>query len=88
MSAGRLLIDIEVLDFLRTLRSADQVNLLRRFREIGASPDRFADFAERDKVGRDVSVHVFGRFAIKFWNDFADRHVKILDIHLADRRAG
>ena len=77
MSAGRLLIDIEVLEFLRTLR---------RFREIGASPDRFADYPGRDAVGRDVAVHVFGRFAIKFWDDFADRQVKILDVHPADRR--
>ena len=88
MSAGRLLIDIEVLEFLRTLRAAEQRNLLRRFREIGASPDGYADYRERDAVGRDVSVHVFGRFAIKFWDDFADRQVKILDVHPADRRGG
>ena len=24
-----------------------------------------------------------GKFAIKFWNDFADRHVKVLDLHFA-----
>jgi hypothetical protein len=33
-------------------------------------------------------VHVFGRFAIKFWDDFADRQVKILDVHPADLRGG
>lgn len=88
MSAGRLLIDIEVLEFLRTLRTGEQRSLLQRFREIGASPDRFADYPERDAVGRDVAVHVFGRFAIKFWDDFADRQVKILDVHPADRRGG
>jgi len=70
VSAGRLLNDIEVLEFLRTIRPADQRDLLRRFREIGASPDRFADYPERDSVGRSVGVHVFGRFAIKFWDDF------------------
>jgi hypothetical protein len=31
-----------------------------------------------------VDVHVFGKFAVKFWDDFADRHVKILDLHFAD----
>lgn len=86
MSAGRLLVDIEVLEFLRTLRPAEQRDLLRRFREIGAAPDRFLDYPERDGTGRDVAVHVFGRFAIKYWDDFADRHVKILDVHPADRR--
>lgn len=84
MSDARLLIDIEVLEFLRTLRTKEQIKLLKHFREIAAFPARFSDFVERDSAGRRVDVHIFGRFAIKFWDDFADRHVKILDVHLAD----
>jgi hypothetical protein len=45
MSGARLLIDIEVLEFLRTLRRREQEDLLKRFREIAASPSRFSDFA-------------------------------------------
>ncbi|MEI9895579.1 MAG: hypothetical protein WDN28_17240 [Chthoniobacter sp.] len=41
---------------------------------------------ESDKVGRRVDIHVTGKYAIKFWDDFADRQVKILDLHPADRR--
>ena len=85
MSDSRLLIAIEVLDFLRTLRRREQQDLLRRCREIAAFPSNFSDFVEYDSTGRRLGVHVFGRFAIKFWDDFADRHVKILDLHLADR---
>ena len=85
MSDARLLIDIEVLEFLRTLRPRDQADLLRRFRDIAVFPSRFSDFIEHDSAGRRVEVHVFGKFAIKFWDDFADHHVKILDVHLADR---
>ena len=85
MSGARLLIDIEVLDFLRTLRSRDQQDLLKRFREIAAFPSNFSDFVEYDSSGRRVDVHVFRTFAIKFWDDFADRQVKILDVHFADR---
>jgi hypothetical protein len=85
MSESRLLIAIEVLDFLRTLRRREQQDLLRRCREIAAFPSNFADFIEHDSTGRRLGVHVFGKFAIKFWDDFADRHVKILDLHLADR---
>jgi hypothetical protein len=84
MSDSRLLIDIEVFDFLRTLRPKEQADLLKRFREIAALPSRFSDFVERDSAGRRVEVHICGKFAIKFWDDFADRHVKILDVHLAD----
>jgi hypothetical protein len=85
MSGARLLIAIEVLDFLRTLRPREQRDLLQRFRDIAAFPSNFSDFVEHDSAGRRVDVHVFGRFAVKFWNDFADRHVKILDLHFADR---
>jgi hypothetical protein len=84
MSDVRLLIDIEVLEFLRTRRRQEQESLLKRFREIAAFPSKFSDFTERDSTGRTIDVHVFGKFAIKFWNDFADRHLKILDIHPAD----
>lgn len=83
-----MLIDMEVLEFLRTLRAGEQRDLLRRFREIGAAPGNHADYPERDATERQVAVHVFGRFAIKFWDDFSDRHVKILDVHPADRRGG
>lgn len=84
MSGSRLLIDIEVLDFLRTLPRREQEGLLKRFREIAAFPSRFSDFVEYDAKGRRVDVHIVGRYAVKFWDDFADRHVKILDVHSAD----
>ena len=84
MSDARLLIDIEAFDFLRTLRPKEQTDLLKRFREIAAFPSKFSDFVEHDAAGRRVEVHICGKFAIKFWDDFADRHVKILDVHLAD----
>jgi hypothetical protein len=58
--------------------------LIGRFREIAAFPSKFADFEKRDVKGRRIDVHVFQKFAIKFWHDFADRQLKILDVHLAD----
>lgn len=82
---NRLLLAIEVVEFLRTLRRRDQQDLLTRFRAIAAFPDAHADYPEADATGRRVEVHVFRKFAIKFWNDFANRHVKILDVHPADR---
>lgn len=85
MSDVRLLIDIEVLEFLRTIRRQEQERLLKRFREIAAFPSNFSDFTESDAVGRRVDVHVAGKFAIKYWHDSADRHVKILDVQ--DRKS-
>ncbi len=66
MSDSRLLIAIEVLDFLRTLRRREQQGLLRRCREIAGFPSNFSDLVEYDSTGRRLGVHVFGRFAIKF----------------------
>ena len=85
MSSSRLLVSIEVLDFLRQLKRSDQQQLINHFREIALTPSNFSDFFEYDSTGRRLGVNIFGRFAIKFWDDFADRHVKILDVHLADR---
>lgn len=86
MRDSRLLIAIEVLDFLRTQRRREQEALLKRFREIAAFPSNFSDFFfENDATGRRLGVHIFGKFAIKFWDDFADRHVKIVDLHFADQ---
>ena len=85
MNDPRLFIAVDVLDFLRTVRPREQRDLLQRFREIAAFPSRFCDYVEYDAAGRRVDVHVFGKFAVKFWNDFADRHIKILDLHFADK---
>ena len=85
MSDSRLFIAVEVLDFLRTLPSREQRNLLQRFRDIATFPARFSDFVEYEAASRRVDVHIFGKFAVKFWDDFADRQVKILDLHFADR---
>ena len=88
MSDTRLLIAIDVFEMLRTRREVEQRNLLKRFREIAAFPSNFSDFVEYDASGRRVDVHIFGKFAIKYWDDFADRHVKILELRLADHLPG
>ena len=85
MNDSRLFISVDVLYFLRTLPPRDQRDLLQRFREIAAFPSKFSDFVEYDSSGRRVDVHVFGKFAVKFRDDFADRHLKILDLHFADQ---
>lgn len=58
---------------------------MRRFEEIAAFPGTFVDFEERDTHGRRIDVNVFGKFAIAFWDDFADRDLKILSVKIADR---
>jgi len=81
----RLLIDYEVIEFLETLPRKDRLLLRNRFVAIQDYPRRFSDCTELDSTGRRVDIHICGKYAIKFWEDFADRHLKILDVHLADR---
>ena len=81
----RLLIDLEVLDFARSLSRREQQALWRRFRELGEAPHRYVDYSEPDTTQRALDVHLHAGFAIFFWEDAADRHVKILHLRRADR---
>ncbi|MEA3213530.1 MAG: hypothetical protein QOE70_6587 [Chthoniobacter sp.] len=80
----RLLLAIEVIEFLGRLKKKDREMLLDRMERIRDFPSHFADFHEIDKTG-DLDVHVTGRFAISFWDDSVDRHVKIMALRWADR---
>jgi hypothetical protein len=81
----RLLIDYEVIEFIEALSRKDQRRLQDRFVAIQDYPQKFSDYTEADSAGRRVSIHICGKYAIKFWEDHADRHVKILDVRLADK---
>jgi hypothetical protein len=80
-----LLIDYAVIEFLETLPRSQQRLLRNRFVDIRSDPQRFSDYVESDSDGHRVDIHICGRFAIKFWQDHADRHIKILDTLFADQ---
>ena len=80
----RLLLDSEVIEFLERLPAGVRTGIWQRLLEIARAPDRFEDYRERDATGRDLSAHVFRGYAILFWDDLADRHLKILEIASAD----
>lgn len=81
----RLLIDYEVIEFMEALPRKDRLVLRNRLVAIQDFPSRYSDYTEYDLTGRRVDIHICGKFAIKFWADHADRHIKILDLHFADR---
>jgi|JI6StandDraft_1071083.scaffolds.fasta_scaffold01656_3 hypothetical protein len=82
----RLLIDYEALDVLASLEKS-QFNgwFISRLRQIQEFPSQWADYQERDPIGRALHVSIIGDYAITYWEDFADRHVKVLEIAKADR---
>ena len=82
----RLLLAIEVVEFLARLKRRDREVLFKRMEQIAEFPERYADFAEFDaSAGRDLDVHVVGDFSLSYWDDFADRHLKVMSVRLADR---
>ena len=58
--------------------------LMARFEEMRNSAADYADYQSADDRGRQLDVHVAGRFAITYWVDFADRHLKIMGVDWAD----
>lgn len=80
----RLLIDYEVIELFETLPRREQLLLRNRFVAIRGQPRSYSDYTEPDDAGRAVDINICGRFAIKYWVDHADQHVKILEVHPAD----
>jgi mRNA-degrading endonuclease RelE of RelBE toxin-antitoxin system len=85
MSEYRLFLEIRVFEQLRQLKSAERNRLLDAMEQIRLRPEHCSDYTETDSEGRTVAIHIAGKFAVKYWEDAADRHVKVLDLHPADR---
>jgi mRNA-degrading endonuclease RelE of RelBE toxin-antitoxin system len=80
-----LLIDIEVLDFLQDLPPSARRKVFNHIRKFIDYPERYSDYIHYDNGGRRLDVCVFSGYAIYYWIDFADRHVKVLRIRNADK---
>lgn len=84
MSGYRLLVAWDVIEKPNNLPIATRRALKDVIVEIGNSPDLMSDYLEPNDRGISLDVHLNRGFAIKYWTDFADRHVKILDVEPAD----
>jgi mRNA-degrading endonuclease RelE of RelBE toxin-antitoxin system len=81
----RLLIDYEVLEFIARLSPKEQHLIRRQMLRVRDFPYNHADYPEKDEFGRQYHVHIFGKYALKYWIDEADRHLKIMEIRPSDR---
>ena len=77
--------DWEVIEIVNDFPGALRRRLKDVFVRIGKFPDRMFDYMEPNERGIELAVHLAHGFAIKYWTDFADRHVKILDLVAADQ---
>ena len=81
----RLLISVEVLGFLERLPGRLRLALRNLIEEIGDDPMSRSDATEYDREGRLMHIAIRGGYALVFWIDDADRHVKVMEIHAADK---
>lgn len=81
----RLLIDLDVLEFAERLPKRLKDPIRQAFASIQNNPEDQSDAEDYDDQGRPLRIKIVGDFALTYWVDHADRHVKILDIHSADR---
>ncbi|GAA5128891.1 hypothetical protein JIN84_02585 [Luteolibacter yonseiensis] len=81
----KLLIALDVVEFVERLPSRFRKSIRSTFASIGEDPLGSSDATDYDEIGRLLHVTIIGDFALMYWIDDADQHVKILDIHSADR---
>jgi hypothetical protein len=80
----RVLVDFEVIQFMDQLKPVHRRLLESRLIQMQDFSTRCVDYVEHDDSGRRIEISVVGRFAIKFWIDHLDRHIKVLEVTLAD----
>ena len=81
----KLFIAVDVLEFIERLPRKIRLALRGTISELGEDPIELSDATDYDSIGRMIQIVVVGDYAIIYWVDDADQHVKILDIHSADR---
>ena len=81
----RLLVSLDVLELIERLPRKARLGLRATIAEIGRDPIGISDATDLDSKGRIVQIMIVGDYALTYWNDDADKHVKLLDIHSADR---
>ena len=69
----RLFIDYKVIEFMESFPRKDRLVLRNRLVAIQDYPGRFSDYIEYDSEGLRVDIHICGKFAIKFWQDHANK---------------
>ena len=77
---ARLLVDLEVWDFIALQKKKDRDLLEGLLRRLAADPLQCPDGEDRDEVGRTIALFVAGPFVIRAWQDAVDQHLKVLQI--------
>jgi hypothetical protein len=80
----RLTVDFDALQFLFSLRKADQIRLAWWLERLRNSPFSSGQSVVVDPTGRDVQVSRVSHFRIFHWTDHAVKTVQVVKIELND----
>ena len=80
----RLLVDWEVVEKLNQIPLPTRRLLRQALARIAEAPDAASDFREPNPRGIALDIHLSAGYALKYWIDFADRHIKVLELERAD----
>ena len=80
----RLTVDFDALQFLFSLRKADQIRLARWLERLRNSPFSLGQSVVVDPIGRNVQVSKVTDFRIFHWTDHAVRTVQVVKIEIND----
>lgn len=73
-------LDEAAADFALSCSRADQRKIVRVCEFLRDHPDTDGDFVRRDATGRTLRITVIRPFVVHFWDDFADRKLRIVRI--------
>jgi len=76
---------MDVTEFVERLPSRLRRPIRTAIAALGDDPLACSEATDHDDTGRVLHIAIVGDFALMYWIDDADRHVKILNIHAADR---
>jgi hypothetical protein len=80
----RLLVDFDVWEVIDELPQSTQLLIKNRLRKMRRYPDLCSDFQGSVPNGPLLDITLVAGYALTYWIDFADRHVKVLKIQSAD----
>ena len=81
----KLLVSLDVVEFIERLPRKTRLGLRAGILEISDDPIGMSDATDYDSIGRLVQITIIDDYALTYWIDDADLHIKVLDIHSADR---
>ena len=84
MKPYELLLAWAVIEQLNALPKSRRLRLGRQLLKLEETPDLLSEFADTADDGRRLEVFIFDGWAVFYWIDFADRHVKVLEMKPAD----